>query len=111
MWKRIVGSDDARVLHAGMGYAVIAAAGLVLIFLLRQIPKLFRGMGGGRPKGRWVNDRSLGGKAVSLCPVRVCTSLQSHTHTPCGLPSDCVLLPSCSMVAMCSPLSRWLSSC
>lgn len=61
----VVESDNAHVLHAGMGYAVIAAAGLVLIFLLRQLPKLFKGMGGSRQKGRWVNDRSLGGKAVS----------------------------------------------
>ena len=49
---------------------MIAAAGLLLIYLLRQLPELFRRMGGGQQKGRWVNDRSLGGKAVSRphCP-------------------------------------------
>ena len=49
---------------AGMGYAVIAAAGVLLAYLLWQVPKLFRGLGRGQQKGRWVRDRSLGGKAV-----------------------------------------------
>lgn len=48
-----------------MGYAVIVAAGVLLIYLLRQLPKLFRGTGGEQQKGKWIYDRSLGGKAVS----------------------------------------------
>ena len=52
-------------MDAGMGYAVIAAAGVLLAYLLWQVPKLFRGLGRGQQKGRWVRDRSLGGKAVS----------------------------------------------
>ena len=54
---------------AGMGYAVIAAAGVLLAYLLWQVPKLFRGLGRGQQKGRWVRDRSLGGKAVSHVPL------------------------------------------
>ncbi len=53
---------------AGMGYAVIAAAGVLLAYLLWQVPKLFKGLGRGQQKGRWVRDRSLGGKAVSHLP-------------------------------------------
>ena len=68
--KRLSGlSMLMHSLRAGTGYAVIAAAGLVLIFLLRQLPKLFGGMGSGRQRADGVNDRSLGGKAVS--PLRL----------------------------------------
>ena len=64
-----------------MGYAVIAAAGLVLIWLLRQLPKLFRRIGSGQQKGKWVYDRSLGGKAVSFAPhtsMAGCISYDAH---------------------------------
>lgn len=52
-----------------MGYGVIVAAGMVLIYLLRQLPKLLRRMEQGGKSGKWVNDRSLGGKAVSFSPL------------------------------------------
>lgn len=74
---------------------MIAAAGLLLIYLLRQLPKLFRRMGGGQPKGRWVNDRSLGGKAVSRhhCP---CVHHLIDTVSVC-VPAVC---------SFCSPARR-----
>ena len=72
---------------AGMGYAVIVAAGALLAYLLWQVPKLFRGLDRGQQKGRWVRDRSLGGKAVSCFPILSHTTLL--TMTVLTLPSVC----------------------
>ncbi|GMH32241.1 hypothetical protein BSKO_00075 [Bryopsis sp. KO-2023] len=52
----------------GMGAFLVAAAIICVLFFWKKLAKIFRGLGigGGRrsTKGRWVSDRSLGGKQI-----------------------------------------------
>ena len=50
---------------AGLGWTALVAAGLLLLWLLAKLPGLVSATFGGRAQGgRWVRDRSLGGKLV-----------------------------------------------
>ena len=50
---------------AGLGWTALATAGVVLLWLLAKVPGLLVARLGGRAQGgRWVRDRSLGGKLV-----------------------------------------------
>ena len=51
---------------AGLGWAALAGAALLLAWLLAKVPGFVSTTFGGRTKGgRWVRDRSLGGKMVA----------------------------------------------
>lgn len=51
-------------MNAGLGWGALVIAGLGLVLVLGRLPNFLGGLGRSSEGGRWIRDRSLGGKMV-----------------------------------------------
>lgn len=64
------------VLRSGLGWGALLAAGLALLWIVGRLPSFLSGLVRSKEGGKWVRDRSLGGKMVRLTqqiPLRAST--------------------------------------
>lgn len=57
------------------------AAGVLVVMLFGRFPNFFRALSGKKQGGRWIRDRSLGGKMVShtsCCYVTILPAICNH---------------------------------
>ncbi|KAK9908012.1 hypothetical protein WJX75_001523 [Coccomyxa subellipsoidea] len=53
-----------RLMQSGLGWGALLAAGLALLWIVGRLPSFLSGLVRSKEGGKWVRDRSLGGKMV-----------------------------------------------
>ncbi|CAL8469335.1 g8876 [Coccomyxa elongata] len=90
-----------RLMQSGLGWGALVIAGMGLVLVLGRLPDFLGGLGRSSEGGKWIRDRSLGGKMVFV-PDAPSTVPQRDSV---GTAEDVEVLRSSASASVAAPLA------